>query len=208
MHSPDTRPSLILRLKNLRDVQAWTEFTAVYEPLVYRLATKLGMQHADADEAKQEVMLHLAKVVATWQPTEQGSFRGWLYRVARNVMLRYLEKNDRHVAGSGDSRHQDALAQIKDRSEAEFDLEFQRQVFAWATRRIRAEVQPATWSAFWDTFVEQQPVEGVAEQLGMSVGNVYVARCRVMKRLREAVKRQMDRDEKDLQAVGGTGEGY
>ena len=92
MQAPETRPSLILRLRNLDDVQAWNEFTEIYEPLVFRLARKLGMQHAAALEAKQEVLLHLAKAIESWQPQTGGTFRGWLYRVARNVMLRHAER--------------------------------------------------------------------------------------------------------------------
>lgn len=202
MQSPETRPSLILRLHNRQDVQAWSEFAEIYEPLVYRMARQIGMQDADALEAKQEVMLHLAKVVESWRPTEQGSFRGWLYRVARNVMLRELEKRSPIVA-TGDSREHQRLGQIASECESStvFDIEFQRQVFAWAAARVREAVGPTTWRAFWLTYVEQEPVRTVAEQLGVTVGTVYVSRSRVMKRLREAVQRIVD------QGRGGVGLG-
>ena len=155
MSTPETRPSLILRLPNHRDVQAWSEFTQIYEPLVYRLARQMGMQHADAAEAQQEVMLHLAKVVGGWKPTANGSFRGWLYRVARNVMLRQLERQKRHPRGSADSRLHAMLSETPAAEESGlYDLEFQRQAFAWAANRVRSEVNGPTWQAFWLTFVE------------------------------------------------------
>ena len=198
MHSPDTRPSLILRLKDLHDVQAWNDFAEIYEPLVYRLARKLGMQHADALEAKQEVMLHLVHVVENWQQRPGGSFRGWLYRVARNVMLRHLEQRRRDPKGTGDTQQHVLLAEIEaPELTAEFDVEFKRQVFAWTSRRVRAEVEPTTWQAFWRTYVDGVPVSEVAAQLGISKGNVYVARSRVMKRLRERVQKSLDQSGAD-----------
>ena len=201
MQAPETRPSLILRLHNRQDVEAWTEFAQIYEPLVYRLARRLGMQDADALEAKQEVMLHLAKVVESWRPSPNGSFRGWLYRVARNVMVRQLERRG-PLVGSGDSREQQSLGQIADGCESSmFDIEFQRQVFAWASHQVRRAVEENTWQAFWRTFVEQQSISVVAAQLQLPPGSVYVARSRVMKKLRETVQRVVDRDDSELTQI-------
>ena len=171
MQSPDTRPSLILRLKDLDDVQAWNEFVRLYEPVVYRLACRLGMQHADALEARQEVMLHLARVVDGWQQRPNGSFRGWLHRVARNVMLRHLERRRHDPRGTGDTRQHLELAQAQaPEITAEFDLELRREAFRWASQQVRNEVEPTTWQAFWQTFVEGASVTEVARQLGISRG--------------------------------------
>ncbi len=205
MHSPDTKPSLILRLKDLNDVQAWNEFAEIYEPLVYRLACKMGMQHADALDAKQEVMLHLAKVVEEWRQQPGGSFHGWLYRVARNVMLRYVERHRRDPKGTGDTQHQVCMTDIEapgSQLTAEFDIEFKRQIFAWAIQRIRSEVEPTTWQAFWETFVKGSSVGEVAAGLGISIGNVYVSRSRVMKRLRETVQKRIDHDWVEVRTDG------
>ena len=202
METPETRPSLILRLANHQDAQAWTEFRQIYEPLVYRLAIRMGWQHADAIEAQQEVMLHLAKVVGQWTPQTSGSFRGWLYRVARNVMLRFAETQDRFLQGSADSRVHAVLgATPSAEASGEYDLEFQRQAFAWACHVVRADVAEVTWRAFWETVVDQDTVEQVAERLSMSPGNIYVARSRVMKRLREIIERQMRLDWIGVEAI-------
>jgi RNA polymerase sigma-70 factor (ECF subfamily) len=196
--APETRQTLILRLRNPGDAEAWRAFVDIYQPLVYRLARHLGMQHADALEATQEVMLHLADAVGKWQPDpSRGTFRGWLYRVARNVMLRFLEVRAKQPSASGDSNHFRAIQQTVDPACYEssvFDYEFRRQVFAWATRLVRNEFESNTWHAFWRTFVEQQPVESVAESLEMSRGAIYVARSRVMKRLRHVVQARLADD--------------
>lgn len=198
--SPDTRPSLILRLRDPQDALAWSEFAEVYEPLVYRWARSMSMQDADAREATQEVMLRLARAVDMWKPDSQGSFRGWLYRVARNIMLRHLEGLRRHPKGSGDTAQVRMLHEMaaSDEGSAVFDTEFRRHVFAWATQKIRPDFEPLTWDAFWSTFVEQQSISDVSEHLGCSKGAVYIARSRVMKRLRETVQRQLDQDWADI----------
>jgi RNA polymerase sigma-70 factor (ECF subfamily) len=193
--TPETRQTLILRLQDAGDARAWREFVEIYQPLVYRLARHFGMQHADALEATQEVMLHLTTVVSKWQPdAARGTFRGWLFRVARNVMCRFLEVRARQPAASGDSSHFRMLQQTVDPTDQEpsvFDNEFRRQVFAWAIRKVRDEFELQTWQAFWRSFVEQEPIAVVATSLDMSKGAVYVARSRVMKRLRQEVQARL-----------------
>jgi len=71
---------------------------------------------------------------------------------------------------------------------AEWDAEYERRVFAWAAEQVRADFQEKTWQAFWQTAVEGQPAAQVAEALGLSVGAVYVAKSRVMARLKEQVQ--------------------
>ena len=79
-----------------------------------------------------------------------------------------------------------------------FDDEFRRQVFAWATQQVKDEFEARTWRAFWDTFVLRQSVVQVAAALHVSKGAVYVARCRVLKRLRQTVQKQIDEDWPDV----------
>jgi RNA polymerase sigma-70 factor (ECF subfamily) len=72
---------------------------------------------------------------------------------------------------------------------SQFDLEYRREVFSWAAGQVRESVAESTWQAFWMTHVEGLAIGDAAGQLGVSVGNVYVARSRVMNRLQELVKR-------------------
>lgn len=191
--APETRQSLLLRLRDARDHRAWTEFLEIYEPLVYRLARRNGFQDADARELTQEVLVAVSNAIENWDPDPaKGSFRGWLFRIARNLMINFLAKQKRHPQGSGDSDFNRLLSEQPADNEQEsayFDHEYRRQTFRWAAEQLRSEFQVNTWQAFWRTCVEGEPVKDVANELQMSPGSIYVARSRVMAKLRTKIER-------------------
>ena len=190
---PDTRKSLILRLPNRDDAEAWDEFTQIYQPLVYRLARSKGLQDADAQEVSQEVLVAVAGAVDRWKPDPQrGRFRDWLFRIARNWMLNYLTRKNYRSIASGNGDVDQWLQQQPDAStdqSAVLDLEYEREVLRWASVRVRQCVKDSTWKAFWMTSVEGRRAADVASELGISVGAVHIARSRVIGRLTNMVTR-------------------
>jgi RNA polymerase sigma-70 factor (ECF subfamily) len=74
-------------------------------------------------------------------------------------------------------------------AEAEFRAEFQRRAFRWAAEQVKKEFTDSSWQAFWKTGVENRPIAAVARELGLSTGAVYIARSRVLSRLRDRVER-------------------
>lgn len=192
MTAPETRPSLLLRLRDAGDQQAWSEFLEIYQPLIQRLIRQRGLQEADACEVTQEVFIAVSGAIGRWETNaSRGSFRGWLATIARNLVVNFLIRQTRHPRGTGDSDFARWLDDVPaaDCGESQlFDLERRRQVFLWATGEIESEFRPDTWRAFWETSVTGRAVSEVASDLKMSAGAVYVARSRVMKRLREKVE--------------------
>lgn len=189
---PDTRNSLILRLTDCQDVQAWEQFVVIYEPLVYRLARSKGFQDSDALEIVQEVMVTVSRVVERWEPDpEKGRFRDWLFCIARNLMIKFMTRRKHQPLGSGDSGIVDLMdlhADSSPEAEVEFDLEYRRQIFRVAVAKVQTQVTESTWQVFWATSMESQSPQQVAKQRGMTLGAVYVARSRVRGRLREFVR--------------------
>jgi RNA polymerase sigma-70 factor (ECF subfamily) len=190
--SPKTRSSLVARLRDARDHEAWTEFVAVYEPLILRLMRRQGLQDCDAHDACQQVLQAVARDVECWRPDgRQASFRRWLFRIARNRAINIIVHQRKQVRASGGTSAQMILEGQPDRSEtlaAEFQREYRQQILLWAAEQIRAEFRENTWQAFWRTCVDDRPIAEVAAELGMTAGNVYVARSRIIARLREKVQ--------------------
>jgi RNA polymerase sigma-70 factor (ECF subfamily) len=196
MNSPETRFSLIGRLRDHDDEQAWNEFALLYQPLIFRIARSRGLQHADAAEVTQDVLGRVAGAVEQWTPDPaKGSFRGWLYRITRNLTIDYLRRDHRRPVNLDFTSGQnlDAIADPADPQSREFETEFRRSLFELAAAHIKGEFQPRTWQAFWRSAVEGVEVAAVAAELEMTVGAVYIARSRVMKRLSaEVTKRNND----------------
>ena len=96
---------------------------------------------------------------------------------------------------AGDTDFQRLLQQqpaVGSDESAYFDHEYRRETFRWAAAQIRNEFRDSTWQAFWRTCVVGQEIKQVASELKMTVGAVYVARSRVMARLRQKVERIND----------------
>lgn len=190
--TPSTRASLLVRLRNPQDERAWAEFTAIYSPLIYRLARRKGLQDADAADLVQEVLRAVAFAIDRWDPDPaRGPFRNWLFRIARNLMINFLASQHRHPRGVGGEdlvNLLEAQTPASQQDSAQFDLEYKRQLFRWAADQIRDEFHETTWSAFWKTWVEGSKAKEVAGELGMSLGAVYMARSRVLARLRQVIE--------------------
>jgi RNA polymerase sigma-70 factor, ECF subfamily len=186
MRTPDTRQSLIARLHDAGDAAAWVEFCAIYEPTTFRIARKYGLQDADAREVTQEVLLTVSRKIQAFDLSRDGRFRGWLARIARNAAVDLLRR--RKATGVGGSDFVRRLSEVPNANDPndceDFEIEARRQQFRWAADQVRHLVNAKTWQAFWLSAVEGKPGEQVAKQLGMSVGAVYVARCRTLARVK------------------------
>jgi RNA polymerase sigma-70 factor (ECF subfamily) len=189
--SPLTRLSLLERVRDTGNTQAWEEFVDLYAPLVYRLARRYGLQDADAADLTQEALGVAARALPTFvYDAERGTFRGWLLAVARNLLGRFCRQRQKQPPGGGDSAVQALLQQQPAPDESErWEREYRQRLFECAAERVRRHLRPTTWDAFWRTAVVGEDVATVAESLDLSLGAVYIARTRVLARVRAEVQR-------------------
>ncbi len=190
--APPTRLSLLIRLRDLQDQQAWGQFVDLYAPLIYGYVRKRGLQDADAADLTQTCLRKVALHVGSLEyDRRRGTFRGWLFTIVRNLLRDFFERCQRPDQGSGDSQIQRLLESqaVPEPDEAdEWERECRRGLLAWAAKEIRPQVQETTWQAFWQTAVEGRSGKEVAQRLGLKLSGVYVAKSRVMARLRNLIR--------------------
>jgi RNA polymerase sigma factor (sigma-70 family) len=190
--SPTTRASLLLRLRDTHDLPAWEQFVGLYAPLVYGFARRKGLQDADAADLAQDVMTSVAQQMRQWQYNpERGSFRGWLFTIARNRLMNWQASAARRMDGTGGD---DNLKAVQTCPESlpdtdDWDAEYALRIFHWAASVVRPQVAEQTWQAFELTAIDGLNGTEVAASLNMSTGAVYLARSRVMSRLKQVVER-------------------
>jgi len=130
---------------------AWHEFVQIYQPLIHRMVSRRGLQHADAAEVTQDVLGRVAAVIELEQ-----------------------------------------IAEPTPEESAEFQREFERQLFHWAVGQIQSQFNSENWRAFWVTTVEGASIDAAAEKLKIPKGKIYVARSRVMAKLSSIIKRRLE----------------
>lgn len=186
---PETNYSLIARVKDLGDGASWAEFLGIYQPVVFRMARRRGLQDADAQDVMQQVFLSISKSIEGWVPGDlQPPFRAWLATIARNAITKALARRPWDAATGSTSMAELLRAQPDpEETTAEILAEARKELVRWAAEQIRSEFSESTWKVFWRTAVEGDPIPEVVKSTGRSAGAVYVARYRVIARLKDKV---------------------
>ena len=192
MQQPETHPSLIVRLKGERNELAWTEFVSAYEPFLRRLIRRQGVPERDIPDVTQQLLVAISRSVVGWQDDgKPASFRRWLNRVSRNVVLKFMSNERRQVGGQGGTDIQELLHRVPDvRDEQARAYEYE--LVVWAAKQVRSGFRDTSWKAFWATLVDGRPVADVAVELGVTPGSIYMSRSRIMARIRAQVREVLD----------------
>lgn len=191
-----TSASLIARIRR-HDGEAWRRLIESYGPLVYGWARQAGLQSSDAADVMQETFRSVAKSIDVFERNAPGdSFRGWLWTITRNKIRDHFRRLDKRREAHG-TPVELLLQQIPEQppdelgSSAAIDGASVRLVRA-AVDEVKGEFETRTWQAFWQVTVEEQSAAEAAASLNMSVGALYVAKSRVLRRLREVLSGLLD----------------
>jgi RNA polymerase sigma-70 factor (ECF subfamily) len=185
-----TRPSLLLRIRDPHDAEAWAAFVDIYGPLVYRYCRLRGLQDADAAEVTQEVFLQVHQSIRTFEyRPERGRFRNWLGTVTHHKLDRFQK---RRAAVAPTSHARAATAPLEAVTAGEFETEWTEAFNAHLLQSALAHIQPhfadSTWKAFTGLWLENRSVSQVARELGQPLEVVYRSKSRVLKRLQAEVQ--------------------
>lgn len=186
---PETDHSLIDRAKDTADGASWLEFLGIYQPVVYRMARRRGMQDADSQDVVQQVFASIARSLDGWTPNDnQPPFRAWLTTIAKNAINTALSRR-RPDQGSGSSSVAESLGNLpsEEQTDAEWIIETRREIVRWAAEQIRTEFTDLTWDIFWKTAMLGISIDEVSKASGRSIGAIYVTRHRVLARLKEKI---------------------
>ncbi len=187
---PNTKSLLIANIQSPENREAWAEFVQIYRPVIYRMARRRGMQDADAQDLSQDVLMRISKSIETWVPQEGVRFRHWLRKVASNAIFTAVTKS-KPLGIVNDSAAEQILAETPETSAVASELQDEclREQYLRAAAIVKQDVSPATWAAFEQTVIQGHSCEDAAESLGKSLGTIYAARSRILKRLQIEVQR-------------------
>ena len=168
---PLTRVTLLTRIRDGRDAEAWHEFVQLYGPVVYRFARNRGLQDADAADLMQDVLRSVARNAHRMEyDPKRGTFRGWLYTVTRNKIYNFLAaqrnrpaRHRRHRRPRAARRHPRPRGERRPRRRVGEGVSA-RGLSARAMERVKHEFQPTTWQAFWETAVEGKAASDVGDE--------------------------------------------
>ena len=183
-----TSTSWLSRIRH-RDPQAWRRLTELYGPLVYHWGRRHGLSAEDASDLTQEVFSAVAGAIERFlHAPERGTFRGWLWTIARNKLCDHFRRvTDREEAAGGTEAwlRLSSLPEVwSDVSQDVTDASELQRLFRRALDRVHSEFEDRTWQAFWLSTVEQQDTDDIAKQLDLSANSVRQAKSRVLRRLR------------------------
>jgi len=188
-----TRASLLIRIKDLRNARAWSEFDAIYRPILHRYATARGLDEVDAEDAVQHGMAALHKHIERFDyDPDKGRFRGWLRTVVNNHVRNLLKKRREPI---GESQHFKSMENREESPEAAFDRMWMEEHLKYCLRNVRTEVDENTFVAFQRYVIDEWPVQRVCETMGMDRNQVYKIKWRITQKLQDKMRGLLDGEE-------------
>jgi len=176
-----TRSSLLERIRNLEDGPSWEEFDRLYRPLLLRYALDRGLHRDEADEIAQQCMAAIAGGIQGFQ--RRVSLRGWLRGMVDHKVDDQLRRR-RHEAPARTADFQTEQAR-EDNPAQLWERQWNRTHLLYCLNLVRDEISPLTYEAFERYVIREQPVGEITERLGMTANQVYVAKHRVIERLKK-----------------------
>lgn len=176
----DTPATLLHRLCAQPAAGDWERFVRLFTPLLRRWAGRLGVRDADAEDLLQEVFLLLMRKLPKFQYDESKSFRAWLWTVFRRAGLAWRKRQPQ----PGPSLEQLEELSSPDSIIEATQVEYHRYLLGRIMQLVETDFPMATWQIFQQLAIAGRPGVDVAREFGVTLNAVYLARSRVLARLR------------------------
>lgn len=186
--SPATSLTLLDQLRQPNRPDAWKRFEQLYTRLLHAWARRQGFQEADVADLTQEVFVKLVKELPRYTRTPGGTFRGWLSRLTANVCHDFRRRKATRPLPTADG-----LSGAGEPVSAEFEeVEYRKSLVDSGLAIIKGEFDAKTWAAFEQLMVHNRRMDDVVAALGLTKNAVYIAKSRVLARLREVIDGLLD----------------
>ena len=191
-----TSATLLERLRDRTDAEAWQRLVELYTPLLSGWLRRHALQAADVDDLVQEVLAAVAREAPHFQHSGRtGAFRHWLRTILANRLREFWRSRQARPAATGDSDFAAMLDQLEDPDSGISRL-WNQEHDQHIVRRLLALIEPqftsSTWQAFHRVVLDGAPPDTVAAELGLTVNAVFIAKSRVLQRLREEGRELLD----------------
>ncbi|MHC4990326.1 MAG: sigma-70 family RNA polymerase sigma factor [Planctomycetota bacterium] len=178
----ETRSTLLVRLRDPADQTAWRRFDRLYRPMIVGYARARGLGHADAEDIAQQCVEAVLRQIGRYQ--HLGSFRSWLRTVTERRICDLFRRHRERQADSGlwSARFDASPGPVE-----LWEQHWWRAHFRHCVEQVRGQVHESTYTAFTEYSLRGKTAEETAATLGLSVSQVYVAKHRVLERIRAMV---------------------
>jgi RNA polymerase sigma-70 factor (ECF subfamily) len=184
--------SLLERLREPGDGDAWRRLVALYTPLLQRWLSRTLLQPADRDDLVQDVLSVVVRRFPEFRYAQRpGACRAWLRAIAVNCLRDFWKAQAHCPRATGDRQFVATLDQLEDPHSDQsrlWDQEHDRHVLQRLMEFLQPEFKPTTWQAFRRHVLDGAGADAVAAEVGMSVNAVLIAKSRVLGRLREEMR--------------------
>jgi RNA polymerase sigma-70 factor, ECF subfamily len=185
-----TSLSLIERVKQ-GEADGWVHLWYLYQPLVRSQCRRRGLSESDSEDIEQDVFKTVVLKIREFEKRPGPSFRCWLRRITLNKLGDHFRRTRDQARGVGGTDAQNCIDQIPEEIDeagvvGDWDDPCDRRLLLrQALRLVSSEFEPRSWQAVWRVVVEDQRPTDVAAEYGMTPNAVYVAKSRILARLRE-----------------------
>lgn len=186
-----TSLTLLDQLQSSNPGAAWDEFVAIYSPLLMKWNREAGLQESDAEDVAQETLSNVFQKIGGFSRQREGSFRKWLKKMAYHRVCRHRRKLENNLPLE---EAEDADLAVPSAEESDYAENYYYDVLESALRYVFREFRELSWRAFLDTILRNRPIQEVADEMGISVTAIYVARCRIVSRITQIAQGFMEDD--------------